>query len=450
MAFDKVLTDAQWTQKRNDTGLKTGLTSKVELGKAFKAFGNNKNATEAQKLLGKIRIYHTQLQKHTREKYFPMLNLLVEQQIKALTDGIAEEAKGERKKMADEALAVLSGIKSDQDKLKKKIDYKAIHKKSADDKIRRLDALRKDVDKLSAEFKGGAPISAAAQEKVGTLKAEGDKLCQKIAQELAKEVKKVWPNAATLWKKSMSPLILAYLNRAIAKSNNVILKVTPDQLSTGALKGIHDRFVQDFPELCKSMSKDDLIYSKLEDLKYYKDFRQSYLQEATKLLKGEIAKVETAKTDSALFRYAPLNIDVKAPPQGSRNPKVSAQTLANMNRLADALEGIPVNELATQLEVKAQSLIGRSQQYYKVVKTLSGSIDRVVTNVGNALGRKTPDIDDARKQLAPLTQHVATACAALPDEAQGLKDALEQHVGDRLEKHLNKLIKAKSPTKSPT
>jgi hypothetical protein len=440
MPFDKVLTDAQWTQKRNDTGLKTGLTSKVELGEAFKAFGNNKNPTEAQKLLQRIRIYHTQLQKHTREKYFPMLNLLVEQQIRAVTDGIAEVAKGEREKMADEALKVLSGIKKDQDKLKKQLDYKAFNKKSADDKLRRLDALGKEIDKLSAEFKGGAPITAASQQKVGTLKAEG----QKIAQELAAEVKKVWPNAATLWKRSMSPLILAYLNKAIAKSNNVILKVTPDQLSTGALKGIYDRFVQDFPKLLESMTKDDLYKSNLEDLKGYKDFRLSYLQEATKLLEGEIAKVETAKTDSALFRYAPLNIDVKAPPQGSRNPKVSAQTLANMNRLAAALAGFPVNDFAKQLSIRAQSLIGRSKQYLEVVTTLCGSIHRVVTNVGNALGRKTPDIDDAQKQLAELTTHVATASAGLPDEAGELKEALKQHVGGRLEKHLTKLIKDKA------
>jgi hypothetical protein len=443
--FDSVLTDAQWKQKRNDTGLKKGLTSKVKLGEAFKAFQNNKNPTGAQKLLEKLRIYHTELKTHSREKYFPMLNLLVEQQIKALTQGIAEVATGERQQMAKEALDVLSGITQAQAKLRPEIDRKAFNKASADDKIQRLDALCAEVQKLSAEFRGGAPITAASQQKVGTLKARGDQFCRTIAQELADEVKIVWPDAATLWKQSMSPLILAYLNKAIAKSNNVILKVTPDQLSTGALKGIYDRFAQDFPKLRETMKKPDLSSTKLKDLQDFKDFRLSYLQEATKLLDGEIAKVETAKTDSALFQYAPLNIDVDAP-QGSRSQEVSAETLAGMNRLAAELANIPVDELAAKLYPKANGLIGRSQQYDKVFKTLSGSIATVVRGVANALGKNPPNTNEARSQLAPLTQYVATARNALPAEARGLKLALDQHVRVGLTQYLNQLIKAKSQT----
>src|SRR5262249_54031877 len=260
-------------------------------------------------LLEKLRVYHAELRTKNKEKYFPMLNLLVEQQIRAVNDGLTELAQQDRDQMRKEAVGILDKLTKAQANVRKEVGAKAFNKLSADDKLQRLDAITTEAAQLRGQLKGDAPVGAVTLEKVLDLKKTTDQVCQAITQELGDEVKTVWPSAEKLWKQAVQPIIIANLNKAIAKSNNVILKVTPDQLTTAALAGVYAKFAQDFPNLREKMKNPALAQTKLKELKDFHDFRLPYIEEAVQLLNNEIAKVEKAKADSALFQYAPLDVD---------------------------------------------------------------------------------------------------------------------------------------------
>src|SRR5262249_686710 len=157
--------------------------------------------------------------------------------------------------------------------------------------------------------------------------------------------------------------------------------------------------------------------TKLKELKDFHDFRLPYIEEAVQLLNNEIAKVEKAKADSALFQYAPLDVD-QDEPQGGPSGQPSEETLAAMKRLANDLAGFqPADFAANKLRTKAEALI-RSQVHNKALKTLSASVSSVIRGVDAALGAKTPRIDEAKSHVQALPHHVTTARDALPAEAK--------------------------------
>src|SRR5262245_58390238 len=87
--FEDVFDEKTWTKERDKTGLKSGLTEKVSMGKEFAAFQKKKDSTAARHLLKQLGIYEGVLKtKHRGEKYFNRLLELVESEKAAVEAGI--------------------------------------------------------------------------------------------------------------------------------------------------------------------------------------------------------------------------------------------------------------------------------------------------------------------------------------------------------------------------
>src|SRR5262245_52803899 len=87
--FEGVLTEKEWTKARDKTGLTSGLTEKVSMGKELARFHQSKDLNAARNLLAKFGIYQQVLRgKHANDKYYAKLLKLVQDQQQAVQTGI--------------------------------------------------------------------------------------------------------------------------------------------------------------------------------------------------------------------------------------------------------------------------------------------------------------------------------------------------------------------------